>query len=102
WRWPGADVFAIHLGVFLLIPLAYGLLAGGGEKGRWHWGPVTLVMFFVVLAVVDGALITAARHGLPVWMVGTVIPAPRQATTVSFGFPGVSTHDFQEKEAQFN
>ena len=36
--WPGADVFAIHLAIFLTF--AYGLGLIGSRQGKgWHWAP---------------------------------------------------------------
>lgn len=91
--WPGADVLAIHLAVFLVIPLALGAVLGepaGARSGRrLHWGPLTILVFFCVIAVVDGILITVADRGMPARMVGLLLPEPGRGGVVTSGFPGV-------------
>ena len=44
--WPGADVFAIHLAIYLTVAYALGMV-GGRVGRRWHWAPAIIVAFFV-------------------------------------------------------
>ena len=55
--WPGADVFAIHLSLYLMTVYALSIVFKVREAnpdattGRFHWGPATIIGFFAALAV---------------------------------------------------
>jgi len=110
-RWPGADVFALHVALFLLLPYGLGLVSSqwdrrpghsGGAGPGFHWAPATIVGFFAVIAVVDAVIISLSKEGLPAGWAGWVLPEPRGGGEVRSHFPGTVPHDFQEKEAQYN
>ncbi len=105
--WPGGDVFAMHLALYLFTCLAFGLLMGAreastGGDGRVHWGPTAIVVFFIALVVVDSVFLTLAERGLPPLLARVLLPEPAVEARVSSVFPGVISHDFQEKESQYN
>lgn len=105
--WPGGDVFAIHLALYLLVSVAFGIFGGARErrqgKGRrLHWGPLTLVSFFLGLLVVDTALVMVAESGLSMRLASLLLPEPRSGAAVYSAFPGVVSHDFQKKESLYN
>ena len=98
-NWHGADVFAIHLALYVIVPYGLGIIltqkegeAGNGEKGsfgRLHWAPMVLVGFFTIVASVQAVLITLANNGMPQRFIGTLLPAPETpAERVTSGFPG--------------
>ena len=98
-NWHGADVFAIHLALYVIVPYGLGIIftqkegeAGNGEKGafgRLHWAPMVLVGFFTIVASVQAVLITLANNGMPQRFIGTLLPAPENpAERVTSGFPG--------------
>ncbi|MEE4378840.1 MAG: FixH family protein [Candidatus Competibacteraceae bacterium] len=107
-RWPGGDIVAIHLALYLLASYGCGLFLGlRGQSGtqsdartRWHWGPALLIGFFVTLAAVNAVFIVLAQRGLSPQLSQHLLPA-RESPVTSF-FPGEISHDFQEKEALFN
>jgi nitrogen fixation protein FixH len=101
--WPGGDVFAIHLAIYLLTALACGMLLGIRSSGQGlHWGPATLIGFFIFVAVSGAVFIAVAEHGVPSWVRNWLLPEPAsQRETVSM-FPGVIAHDFHKKEALYN
>ncbi len=110
-HWPGTDVFAIHLALYLITPYALGIITShwemheraGRRRERWfHWAPATMVVFFLVIATVDAIIITLAGKGLTSDMAGLLLPEPQGGGTVSSFFPGTVSHDFQEKEALYN
>jgi nitrogen fixation protein FixH len=107
-HWPGGDVVAIHLALYLLASYGCGLFLGirgrsdaqPETRARWHWGPALLIGFFVTLAALNAVFIVLAQHGLSPQLSQYLLPT-REAP-VSSVFPGVISHDFQEKEALFN
>jgi len=108
--WPGADVFAIHLALYLLTPYIMGIIAAQraghlqANTGRqwFHWGPAAITGFFLFIIAVDSILIMVAQKGLDMDIAVHFLPKPRSGGEVSSFFPGTVTHDFREKEDQFN
>ena len=100
-HWPGADVFAILLAVFLT--LAYVLAVVGWRGGRrWHWGPALLVTFFITVVASNLVFLGVAERGIS-GIFEAILPAPSQGGEVAASrFPGTVARDFQEKEAQYN
>lgn len=107
--WPGADVFAIHLAIYMITVYALGIifaqrashLQRGG--GQWfHWGPAAIIGFFLFIVAVDSILLVLAQKGLGKDVAHQFLPAPRSGGEVSSFFPGTVSHDFREKEELFN
>lgn len=105
--WPGADVLALHLAVFLVAAYALGLITGYRESqgqtgtGGFHWGPTLIIAFFVVLILFDAVLVVVATRGLPEPLARMFLPDTTERA-VSSAFPGVVANDFQKKEALYN
>jgi nitrogen fixation protein FixH len=92
-RWPGLDVVAMHISVFLaagLVLHAVTQLRRRGVGRRMHWAPKLLTAFFVGLVVVNGSLLYIATKGLPEplarWWLGS------EGGAVHSGFSGVVEH----------
>jgi nitrogen fixation protein FixH len=92
-RWPGLDVAAIHISVFLvaaLVLFAMGQFRRRGA-GRMHWVPKLLTVFFIGLVFVNAALLYIATQGLPEplarWWLGS-----KSGGAVYSGFSGVVAH----------
>jgi len=99
-RWPGADIFAMNLAIFLT--LAYGLGMVGSRVGRgWHWGPALIVTFFIGVIVINVVFLTVAERGIT-GLFAELLPEPEGSEVVDSRFPGTVSHDFQEKEALYN
>lgn len=92
-RWPGLDVVAMHISVFLAAGLVLFAVTQFRRRsvGRMHWAPKLLTAFFLGLVVVNGSLLYIATKGLPDplarWWLGS------EGTAVFSGFSGVVTHD---------
>lgn len=91
-RWPGLDVAAMHISVFLaagLVLHAFSLFRRRGA-GRMHWAPKLLTAFFLGLVVINGSLLYIATKGLPEpiarWWLGS------DGGAVYSGFSGVVEH----------
>jgi len=101
-RWPGGDVFAIHLCIFLLVSLACGMLLGrSGGKGM-HWGPAVIAGFFIFVAVSGAVFVAVAERGLSPALRDWLLPESKSGRAVTSVFPGVVSHDFHQKEALYN
>ena len=102
-RWPGSDVFALHLAIYLLTSLACGMLLGVRAGGRGlHWGPALIGGFFIVVVVLGAVFIAVAEYGVSPALFCWLLPEARIQREVSSVFPGVVAHDFHKKEALYN
>jgi nitrogen fixation protein FixH len=98
--WPGGDVFAIHLAIFLTVAYVLGVV--GGARGRgWHWAPALIVGFFVFVVATNVVFLGVAERGIS-GVFSELLPAPSGGRVADSRFPGTVSHDFQEKEAQYN
>ncbi len=116
--WAGIDVFAIHFAFFAMSGYGLGIItshhanrerldarlgrAADGKQGWFHWGPATIVVFFLILATVDGVIITLANKGASSDFMARFLPEPRGGGEISSAFPGPVPHDFKQKYEQFN
>ena len=107
WYWQGADVFAIHLAIYLITIYALAIIGSSRDqtaqgKRRWHWAPALLVGFFLFVVLIDSVFIILAQQGVGDEWARRLLPEPRSGGEVRSVFPGVVSHDFREKENQFN
>ncbi len=91
-RWPGLDVAAIHISVFLAAALVLHAVSQFRLRGaRLHWAPKILIGFFVGLVFLNAGFLYVATSGLPVsfgsWWLGS------DGHPVHSGFSGVVPHD---------
>ncbi|MBI5463158.1 MAG: FixH family protein [Gammaproteobacteria bacterium] len=109
--WPGADVVAMHVAIFLVTAYALGLILGhreshmddvNGFHPRFHWAPTLIVAFFVVLVLFDSVLVVVATQGLPEPVARLLLPATDRQREITSAFPGVVDNDLQKKEALYN
>ena len=107
-NWAGADVFAIHLALYVIVPYGLGIITTQQESehgrkaksGRLHWAPMTILVFFGIVATVNAILLSVATHGMPSQFIGVLLPQPQsQATEVTSGFPGTVARISERKEA---
>ncbi|MEW6415276.1 MAG: FixH family protein [Pseudomonadota bacterium] len=98
-RWPGLDVAAIHISVFLAASLVLHVITQFRQRsgGRLHWAPRLLIVFFLGLVVLNGTMLYIATQGLPdpvarLWLSGDGSP-------VHSGFSGVVPHGQQAAKA---
>ncbi|MCA1977710.1 MAG: FixH family protein [Thiobacillus sp.] len=90
-RWPGLDVAAIHISVFLAAALVLYAISQFQRRGtRLHWVPKLLIAFFVGLVFLNAGFLYVATSGLPVslgnWWLGG------NGRQVHSGFSGVVPH----------
>ncbi|TVP84450.1 MAG: nitrogen fixation protein FixH [Thioalkalivibrio sp.] len=107
-NWASADVFAIHLALYVIVPYGLGIITTqqeseggkGARRGRLHWAPMIILAFFGVVATVNALMLSFATHGMPSHLVGVLLPEPQsQATEVTSGFPGTVARISERKEA---
>jgi nitrogen fixation protein FixH len=91
-RWPGLDVVAMHISLFLAAGLVLYAMTQFRRRsaGGMHWAPKLLTVFFLGLVVVNGSLLYIATKGLPEplarWWLGS------DGGAVHSGFSGVVEH----------
>lgn len=108
--WPGADVFSIHLAIYLVVTYILGVIVsqrdkGARGRGKWfHWGPAVIVMFFTTIVAVDSVLIVIAQKGMGPEVTRWLLPKPRYAEGpgVHSFFPGTVPHDYQNRADDYN
>lgn len=108
--WPGADVFAIHIAVYIVQVYIFGIIysqrdsrkASGKSGFGMHWAPASITAFFIFLIIADSMFIMVATKGINYDMAKWLLPEPQSGATVSSNFPGTVRHDFQEKHAQYS
>ena len=100
--WPGGDIFAIHLAIYLLASLACGMLLSVRATGQGlHWGPAVLSGFFIFVVVTGAIFVAVAERGLTSSWGRWLLPESQHGP-VSSMFPGVISHDYHKKEALYN
>ena len=91
-EWPGLDVVAMHISVFLAAALVLHALNQFRQRssGRMHWAPKLLTAFFIGLVLLNAALLHISTKGLPEpiakWWLGS------DGSQVFSGFSGVVSH----------
>jgi nitrogen fixation protein FixH len=105
--WPGLDVFAIHVAIFLLAIYISAVLAGQrrdamGKAPQRHWAPVALVSFFAVVILVNTLFVVLADYGTDSIIGRWLLPKEHDGSGVHSVYAGNVSHDFREKEDQFN
>lgn len=110
-NWPGADVFAIHIAIYLVLVYILGIITSqrdakklAGEKPGLgvHWAPASITAFFLFIVIADSMFIMVATKGIDYELSKWLLPEPKSGATVSSNFPGTVSHDFQEKGQQYN
>ena len=108
--WPGADVFAIHIALYLVSVYVLGIITSqrdlrrksGKEGFGFHWAPAAIVTFFVILIIMDSFFIMFATKGMDSNIAKLLLPAPKAGGKVSSHFPGTVSHDYHQKQNQYN
>ncbi|NOQ91059.1 MAG: hypothetical protein GQ549_08965 [Gammaproteobacteria bacterium] len=109
-NWPGADVFAIHIALYLVSVYVLAIITSqrdarrkaGKEGFGFHWAPAAIVLFFVILIIMDSFFIMFATKGMDSSVAKLLLPAPRSGGKVSSHFPGTVSHDYHQKQNQYN
>lgn len=115
-HWKGLDVFAIHFAFFTMVAAGLGIIfsnqdnkepgAANKPKSRFfHWVPLTIVAFFLVLATVDSIIITLVNQGASADFMRNFLPVPKGKEVgkqVASAFSGTVANNFQKDVAQYN
>ena len=93
-RWPGGDVMAAHIAVYVATATALTLTGNRqpGESRRVHWIPKIIIGFFLLLALLMAGFVTIATHGLPPAIASLVLPNAADKKIYT-GFSGEVPHD---------
>lgn len=92
-NWPGLDVVAMHIAVFIATAVILSLLNAcrAEPSKKLHWAPKVIIGFFLLLFVIDGAFIYIASHGLPEPIAKRFMPGADKGGAHN-AFPGVMPH----------
>ena len=107
--WPGGDVFSIHLAIYGVASYMMGMISHYREQAldeeqrkKWfHWIPASFFAFFLVVVTVNMTLVTLSSGGMSPELLQWLLPK-KDGGNFSSQFPGVISHDYQEKEALYN
>jgi nitrogen fixation protein FixH len=101
--WPGADVFAIHLAIYLVVAYILYIVGSRESQGgrRWHWAPALIIAFFSLVVGMNVVFLGVAERGIT-GIFAELLPEPKSGEVVDSRFPGTVSHDFQKKEALYN
>ena len=108
--WPGADIFAIHFALYLVSVYVLGIVTSqrdarrqaGKEGFGFHWAPAAIVTFFVILLIMDSFFVMFATKGMNINVAKWLLPEPLSGGKVSSRFPGTVSHDYHQKQDQYN
>jgi nitrogen fixation protein FixH len=92
-QWPGIDVLAIHLVVFTATAAMLGIFSSLRQaKSKMHWAPKLIIAFFMLLVLINAALLSIATHGLPDNLSAWLLPQ-KNGQKLHTGFSGAVPHD---------
>lgn len=105
--WPGGDVFAIHIAIYLISAYALGIIFGAREaraedQRGFHWAPALIILFFAFVVAIDSVFVMLAQKGVDGELAAWLLPRPRSGGGVSSHFPGTVARNYHEREAAFN
>ncbi len=98
-RWPGLDVVAIHIAVFVIAAFVLVVMSRyRAKQSRMHWAPKAFIVFFLVLIVLNAGFLYVSTKGLPPALASLLLPgnAPR---TMHTGFAGTTRHGEEAAKA---
>lgn len=119
-HWPGADVFAMHVAVYLVTAYMLGVFTSvraRQARGKWfHWGPAAIVIFFMVILAMDAVFVAVSVEGLPRGLDSQLLPQARkdqqegrqpesqarEGASVRTAFPGMVYQNYYEQESRYN
>ena len=107
-QWPGGDVFAIHIAIYLVTVYVLGIISSQREVQRakggktFHWGPAAIVVFFLLVMSIDAVFIMLAQSGVDSKLARWLFPKPETGGQVSSYFPGTVSRDFKERHEEYN
>lgn len=98
-RWPGLDVVAIHIAVFVIAAFVLVVLSRyRAKQSRMHWAPKALVAFFLVLIVMNAGFLYVSTKGLPPALARVLLPGSENET-LHTGFAGTTRHGEEAAKA---
>lgn len=97
--WPGLDVVAIHVAVFIIAAFVLVVLSRyRAKQSRMHWAPKALIAFFLVLVVMNAGFLYVSTKGLPPALARVLLPGS-QDKSLHTGFAGTTRHGDEAAKA---
>lgn len=93
-QWPGGDVIAVHVTVYLAAATVMTIIGGSKQTGsaKLHWAPMLLVTFFAGLAALMAAFMMVSIRGLPPELAQLILPNGSKHP-IHTAFSGVVEHN---------
>lgn len=94
-HWPGGDVVALHLALYVATATVLTLTGGGkqgGPRQKMHWIPMVIIGFFLLLALLMASFVTISTRGLPSSVAQWFLPNAANKLVYT-GFSGEVPHD---------
>lgn len=97
--WPGLDVVAIHIAVFIIAAFVLVVFSRyRAKQSRMHWVPRALIAFFMVLVVMNAGFLYVSTKGLPPTLANLLLPGSDNKT-LHTGFAGTTRHGEEAAKA---
>lgn len=97
--WPGLDVVAIHIAVFIIAAFVLVVFSRYRTKqSSMHWVPKALIVFFLVLIVMNAGFLYVSTKGLPPALANLLLPGGGNKT-LHTGFAGTTRHGEEAAKA---
>lgn len=94
-HWPGGDVVALHLALYVATATVLTLTGGGrqgGPRQKPHWIPMAIIGCFLLLALLMASFVTISTRGLPPSVAQWFLPNAGNKLVYT-GFSGEVPHD---------
>lgn len=97
--WPGLDVVAIHIAVFIIAAFVLVILSRyRAKQARMHWVPKALIVFFLLLVVMNAGFLYVSTKGLPPFLAHLLLPGSGNEE-LHTGFSGTTRHGEEAAKA---
>lgn len=97
--WPGLDVVAIHIAVFIIAAFVLVVFSRyRAKQARMHWVPKALIAFFLALVVMNAGFLYVSTKGLPPALSRVLLPGSEDKT-LHTGFAGTTRHGEEAAKA---
>lgn len=97
--WPGLDVVAIHIAVFIIAAFVLVVFSRyRAKQAHMHWVPKALIAFFLALVVMNAGFLYVSTKGLPPALSRVLLPGSEDKT-LHTGFAGTTRHGEEAAKA---
>lgn len=104
------DVMAIHIALYMITSYGITIVVSSSQQTNTvttkstglHWAPVSIVVFFILLLIVDTFFVTIAEKGITDGLLNIFLPESRNTGGSTYNYPGKVVHDYRQKGELYN